>query len=106
MSFLLVLTTMPDQASAEQLANGLIDESLAACVNILPAMQSIYCWKGERQQGMEHQLVIKTHAERYADVEKFIKNAHPYELPEIIALPVQQGLEDYLGWVAENCGIK
>ena len=106
MSHLVVLTTMPNQAAAEQLAHGLIDQSLAACVNILPLMQSIYCWQGERQQGSEHQLIIKTHAERYEDVEKFIKNEHPYELPEIIALPVQRGLGDYLGWISENCGKK
>jgi len=103
MNHLIVMTTMPDMASAELLANRLIEESLAACVNILPAMQSIYCWQGERQQGTEHQLIIKTSADCYKDIENLIKNTHPYELPEIIALPVQHGLPDYLNWVTENC---
>ena len=103
MSHLIVMTTMPDTPSAEQLADQLIAQSLAACVNILPAMQSIYRWQGKRQQGTEHQLIIKTSAHRYKDIEKFIKNIHPYELPEIIALPVQHGLPDYLNWVTENC---
>jgi len=102
MSHLIVMTTMPDMASAEQLAEKLLDASLAACVNILPAMQSIYCWQGERQQGTEYQLIIKTSAIRYNEIENFIKNNHPYELPEIIALPVQHGLPAYMAWVTET----
>ena len=103
MSHLIVMTTMPDMASAEQLADNLIENSLAACVNILPAMQSIYRWQGERQQGTEHQLMIKTCADRYKEIEKFIKKHHPYELPEIIGLPIQHGLTGYLSWITENC---
>jgi periplasmic divalent cation tolerance protein len=103
MNHLIVMTTMPDMASAEQLADNLIENSLAACVNILPAMQSIYRWQGKRQQGTEHQLMIKTCADRYKEIEKFIKKHHPYELPEIIGLPIQHGLTDYLSWITENC---
>jgi periplasmic divalent cation tolerance protein len=104
MSYLLILTTMPDRDSAERLAAGLIEQSLAACVNILPEMQSIYRWQGERQQGTEHQLIIKTCANQYENVEKWIKNKHPYELPEILAIPIQNGLGGYLEWINENCG--
>lgn len=103
MSHIIVMTTMPDMASAEQLADNLVENSLAACVNILPAMQSIYRWQGERQQGAEHQLIIKTCASRYEEIEKFIEKHHPYELPEIIGLPIQHGLTAYLGWITENC---
>lgn len=103
-SYLIVLTTMPDEDSAQRLANGLVENSMAACVNILPEMQSIYTWKGERQQGSEHQLIIKTRADQYESVEKWIKNEHPYELPEILAIPIQNGLNEYLAWVNENCG--
>jgi periplasmic divalent cation tolerance protein len=106
MTHLIVLTTMPDMDSAQRLAEGLVDESLAACVNILPQMQSIYNWKRERQQGSEHQLIIKTSADQYENIEKWIKNQHPYELPEILAIPIQKGLEEYLEWVNENCGTK
>jgi periplasmic divalent cation tolerance protein len=103
-SYVIVLTTMPDLASAQQMANELIEESLAACVNILPEMRSIYRWKDEIQQGNEHQLIIKTCASEYENVENWIKNKHPYELPEILAVPIQRGLEGYLGWVSDNCG--
>lgn len=97
-----MLTTMPDMASAEQLAKALVDQSLAACVNILPAMQSIYRWQGKQQQETEHQLIIKTRASRYQAIENFIKDNHPYELPEIIGLPVEHGLQRYLDWVTET----
>jgi periplasmic divalent cation tolerance protein len=103
MSHLIVMTTMPDMASAQLLADNLIENSLAACVNILPAMQSIYRWQGERQQGTEHQLIIKTCAHRYREIENFIGKHHPYELPEIIGLPIQHGLTGYLSWITENC---
>ena len=103
MNHLIVMTTMPDMPSAERLAEGLVSRSLAACVNILPAMQSIYEWKGELQHGTEHQLLIKTLKSRYSAVEQFITDSHPYELPEILAIPIQQGLTQYLDWISENC---
>jgi periplasmic divalent cation tolerance protein len=104
MSHLIILTTMPDRESAQRLAEGLIEHSIAACVNILPEMQSIYRWNGERQQGSEHQLIIKTCSDQYENVEKWIQNKHPYELPEILAIPIQYGLGEYLEWINENCG--
>lgn len=103
MTHLLIMTTMPDIPAAEKLANGLVETSLAACVNILPAMQSIYRWKGDQQSDTEHQLLIKTRQQNYDAIEKYIKNHHPYELPEIIALPIQNGLPAYLSWVDESC---
>ena len=99
---LLVMTTSPDAQTAERLAALLVDESLAACVNILPPMQSIYRWQGERQQGEEHQLLIKTCDDRYTEIENYIKKHHPYELPEILGLPIQRGLTEYLGWVTDT----
>ena len=97
-----MMTTMPDMDSAEQLAKALVDHSLAACVNILPEMQSIYRWQGKQRHGSEHQLIIKTHADCYQAIEDYIKENHPYELPEIISLPIEQGLQGYLDWVTET----
>lgn len=103
MSHLIIMTTMPDITSAQRLADQVTAQSLAACVNILPEMRSIYYWEGKRRQDTEHQLMIKTRENRYMDIEKLIQDLHPYELPEIIALPVQHGLPDYLAWVTKSC---
>jgi periplasmic divalent cation tolerance protein len=99
-SALLVLTNLPDRAAAERLADALVGERLAACVNILAPCRSIYRWKGELQHDDEHPVLIKTTAERYAALEQAIRAQHPYELPEIIAVPIERGLPDYLDWVA------
>jgi periplasmic divalent cation tolerance protein len=96
---LVVLTTLPEYASALKLAEDLVGAGLAACVNILPPMTSVYEWKGKLEKGQEHQLVIKTSAARYPELEAHIRLNHPYELPEIIALPVEVGLEAYLDWI-------
>ncbi len=96
---LLVITHLPDQASAEKLAAALVGEQLAACVNVLAPCQSVYRWQGAIEQISEVPLVIKTTTARYAAVETAIRARHPYELPEIIAVPVTQGLPDYLAWV-------
>ncbi len=96
---IVVLTTLPDTASAERLATLLVEKKLAACVNILGGMTSVYVWKGKPERGQEHQLVIKTTAARYPAVEAGILKEHPYELPEILALAVQDGLPGYLEWV-------
>lgn len=99
---LLVMTTMPDQAAAEQLAERLLTQKLAACINILPAMASFYMWKGKLEHGKEHLLLIKTQRDRYETLETEVRNRHPYELPEIIAVPVTAGLTGYLNWIREN----
>jgi periplasmic divalent cation tolerance protein len=96
---LIVLTTMPEYAVALRLAEELIGAKLAACVNILPLMTSIYEWKGKLETGQEYQLLIKTSLSCYPELEDHIRRSHPYELPEIIALPVEAGLTAYLDWV-------
>jgi periplasmic divalent cation tolerance protein len=99
METLLVLTNLPDRAAAEKLAAALIEQKLAACVNILAPCRSVYRWKGAVQQDEEHPLLVKTTGARYAALEAAIRAAHPYELPEIIAVPIERGLPAYLQWV-------
>src|SRR5258706_1472690 len=105
MSTLLVLTNLPDRAAAERLAERLVGEHLAACVNILAPCRSVYRWKGALQRDEEHPLLIKTTAERYPALERALREGHPYELPEIIAVPVGSGLPAYLDWVAAETKI-
>jgi len=100
MSTLLVLTNLPDRAAAERLADELVVKKLAACVNILAPCRSVYRWQGAVQQDEEHPMLIKTTAERYAALEQVLRAGHPYELPEIIAVPIERGLPAYLEWVA------
>ena len=100
MSTLLVLTNLPDRAAAEKLAEALIAKQVAACVNILAPCRSFYRWKGAVQRDEEHPMLIKTTTERYSALEAAVRAGHPYELPEIIALPVERGLPAYLEWVA------
>jgi periplasmic divalent cation tolerance protein len=96
---LLVFTNLPDRASAERLAELLLEQRLAACVNILAPCRSVYRWKGEVQHDEEHPMLIKTTTGRYAALEQAIRAGHPYELPEIIAVPIERGLPQYLDWV-------
>jgi periplasmic divalent cation tolerance protein len=100
MSTLLVLTNLPDRASAERLADILIEQRVAACVNVLAPCRSVYRWKGAVQRDEEHPVLIKTAQARYGALEQAIRAAHPYELPEIIAVPIERGLPAYLDWVA------
>ena len=97
---LLVLTNLPDRAAAEKLADVLIAQRLAACVNILAPCRSVYRWKGAVQHDEEHPMLIKTTAERYPALERAIRAGHPYELPEIVAVPIGRGLPAYLEWIA------
>ncbi len=103
MSALLVLTTLPDRESARRLAERLIESRLAACVNILAPCRSVYRWKDTVQDDEEFPVLIKTTAERYAALEAQIRAIHPYELPELIAVPVEQGLPRYLDWIKTEC---
>jgi len=100
MGTLLVLTNLPDRAAAERLADTLVANNLAACVNILAPCRSVYRWKGAVQHDEEHPMLIKTTAERYGALEQALRAGHPYEVPEIIAVPVERGLPAYLDWVA------
>jgi len=102
MNALLVITNLPDRAIAERLAESLIAKHLAACVNVLAPCRSVYRWKGEVQHDEEHPMLIKTTYERYPELEAEIRALHPYELPEIIAVPIERGLSGYLVWVAEE----
>ncbi|MDX1375097.1 MAG: divalent-cation tolerance protein CutA [Burkholderiales bacterium] len=104
MSVLLVLTNLPDRPAAEALAEALVSEGLAACVNVLAPCRSLYRWNGALQNDEEVPLLAKTTTERYAALETAIRANHPYELPEIIAVPVERGLPAYLAWVAEETG--
>lgn len=100
--FLVVLTNCPDQPTAEKIAKQLVESRLAACVNVLAPCLSVYRWQGAVEEGPEVPLLIKTTAERYSDVEGVIRLHHPYELPEIIALPLSKGLPGYLDWIADE----
>ena len=100
MSALLVLTNLPERAAAERLAGLLVEKRLAACVNILAPCRSVYRWQGAVRHDEEHPLLIKTTAERYPALEQALRAGHPYELPEIIAVPIERGLPAYLQWVA------
>ena len=96
------MTTWPDEASARELAASLVQNRLAACVNLLPRMDSFYEWEGEACSGQEYLLLIKTRTDRYPALEQAIHQAHPYELPEIIAVPLTDGLPSYLHWINEQ----
>ena len=99
MDTLLVLTNLPDDASARALAGRLVEARLAACVNILAPCRSVYRWQGRVEEAGETPLLIKTTAGRYPALEAAIRAAHPYELPEIVAVPIGPGLPEYLAWV-------
>lgn len=99
---IIILTTFPDQASAVRMAQILVRERLAACVNIQAQMTSVYLWKGEECLGTEHLLMIKTRRARYESIEQRLRAEHPYELPEIIATPITLGLAEYIDWIDES----
>ncbi len=96
----LVLTTCPDNETAERIARALVGERLAACVNILPIAQSVYLWKGEVESAAELLLIIKSVTNAYGPIENRIRELHSYELPEVIAVPIADGLPDYLAWIS------
>lgn len=98
----LVFTNLADMASAQMLARALVEQRLAACVNMLPAVHSIYRWNDVVEEAAEVTLLIKTTAARYAELEQAIRALHPYALPEVIAVPVSTGLPAYLGWIAQE----
>jgi periplasmic divalent cation tolerance protein len=100
METLLVLTNCPDEEVANTIALAVVEARLAACVNILPRVQSIYRWQGRVESATEIPLFIKSTATSYPALESIIRQHHPYDVPEIIALPVTHGLPSYLNWVA------
>ena len=103
---LVVYCACPDQAVAERIAEAVVSERLAACVNLVPGVTSIYRWQGEIQRDAELLLMIKTRRAVYSQLEARISELHPYQVPEIIALPIQAGSAAYLAWMADNTGIE
>lgn len=97
----IVLVTTPSPTDAESIASILVEEKLAACVSIMP-IRSVYTWQGEVHRNEEWQLIIKTNLNQFAELETRIKLIHPYEVPEIIALPIVNGHLPYLKWIAES----
>lgn len=96
---ILVITNMPDAASASRLAHALIAQRAAACVNVLAPCTSVYHWQGQVETATEFPVLIKSTRDAYARIETLIRDIHPYELPEIISLPVGAALPEYLDWV-------
>lgn len=101
-TYSIVLCSCPDTDTATVIAGYLVTNKLAACVNVVPNVLSIYTWQGNTEQANEQLLVIKTKTSRYNDIEEAILDLHPYELPEIISVPIDTGLSPYLNWIDEN----
>ena len=99
---IIVLTTFPDIDTAQRLAEGMVQAKLAACVNIIPAGQSIYIWENNLCKESEYLAVIKTMDSRYQALEEYIKSHHPYELPEIVATQITKGSKEFLSWLETN----
>ena len=99
MSALIVITNAPDRDVALKIARTLIERKLAACVNILAGCTSVYRWQGRLEEADEVPVLIKTRAAIYDEVEAAIRSLHPYEVPEIVAVPIERGLPGYLEWV-------
>ena len=103
-TILLALSTFPDAATARQISNQLVSERVAACANILPAVESIYRWKDEIESGNETLVFFKLNEDSQSAFQAKLRALHPYEVPEIIFVPVVGGLPEYVRWVADNCG--
>jgi len=100
----LALSTFPDRETAQRISNQLVSEKYAACANILPSIESIYRWKGKIESGNETLVFFKLSEGRQSAFQRKLRSLHPYEVPEIISIPISNGLPAYLRWVAENCG--
>ncbi len=104
MNILLVITNLPDRSAAEKMARDLVERRLAACVNLMAPCHSVYHWQGVIETADEVPVFIKTTSARYPALQQAILESHPYELPEIIAVPVTQGLGAYLDWINQQTG--
>jgi periplasmic divalent cation tolerance protein len=100
--FVIVLTTFPVDRDVEPFAKALVEERLAACVNVLPPMRSIYTWQGALEAADERQLLIKTTIDRVRALETRIKALHPYDVPEFVVIPIAEGSHEYLSWLAAS----
>jgi periplasmic divalent cation tolerance protein len=101
---LLVMCNVPDAAVAQHIAEEILVKKCAACVNVMPEMRSFYNWNGRQEISTEFALLIKSTQARYAELQALILSLHPYEVPEIIAIPVAEGLPAYLQWVIKETG--
>jgi periplasmic divalent cation tolerance protein len=101
---LLALSTFPDAETARQISNQLVSERFAACANILSAAESIYRWKEKIESGNETLVLFKLSEDRQSAFEERLRSLHPYEVPEIIFVPISSGLPEYVRWVTDNCG--
>ena len=106
MNYRLLITTCPSMAEAEGLAEKLLTARLAACVNIVPGVVSLYEWQGKMEREQEFLLLIKSRAERFTEIQALVQANHPYELPELIAVPIEEGLAPYLNWIDRQLGDK
>ncbi|MFC1754170.1 divalent-cation tolerance protein CutA [Thermoproteota archaeon] len=95
--------TVPTKSKAKAIGNFLISKKLAACVNIIPAVDSLFWWEGKVDKAKELLLMIKTKKKLFTKLVKAVKSKHPYSVPEIIALPIVAGSRDYLNWIDESC---
>jgi periplasmic divalent cation tolerance protein len=100
---LLALSTFPDQETAREISNELVTKKLAACANILPGVESIYRWKEQIESGNETLALFKLSEDRQSEFQEKLRSLHPYEVPEIIFVPISSGLPEYLRWVTESC---
>ena len=100
--FVVVLTTFPANGDVEVFASTLVQERLAACVNVLPNVRSIYTWDGKIERADERQLLIKTRTDRVHELETRLKALHRYEIPEFLVIPVMDGSREYLSWIAAS----
>ena len=99
-----IITTVDEEETAAKIARTLVEMRLAACVQVLGPMISTYCWQGKIETAEEWQCLIKSRSDRYPDVEKAIAALHPYDVPEIIMMPIIGGRTEYLRWIDENVG--
>jgi periplasmic divalent cation tolerance protein len=99
--YVIVLTTIPADADGPGFGRTLVDERLAACVNLLPVMESVYRWEGRVEHESERQVVIKTARERVVALWERVREMHPYEVPEFVVLPIVDGNDAYLRWMGE-----
>lgn len=102
--YIVVLSTVPSEDEAEKLSKEMIKKGLAACVNIVPKIRSIYKWKGKVYNEKEILLIMKSKKEKFKEIIEFINNNHSYEVPEVISLSISSGSKRYLAWIDENCG--
>ena len=99
---LIIFVTSPNEDEARRIADAVVNEQLAACVNIVNGVESIYCWQGQVEHDRELLLIIKSRVARYADLERRVKELHSYTTPEVIAFKIERGSQSYLDWIRDS----